>query len=69
MIEILATSLGILGAVLNCQPPGKYRRATFGCWLPSNVILLGWSISIGALWVAGLYAVYTCTSAWGLYHS
>lgn len=69
MIEILGTCMGVLGAVLNCQQPGKYRRLTFGCWLPSNVILLTWSISIGAFWVAGLYSVYVCTSAWGLWHS
>ncbi|RPI86485.1 MAG: hypothetical protein EHM40_23655 [Chloroflexi bacterium] len=69
MIEILATGLGVAGAVLNCQPPGKWRRLTFGCWLPSNIILMIWSLSIGALWVAGLYAVYTVTSSWGLWHS
>ncbi len=69
MIEIIGTTMGIIGAVLNCQPPGKFRRATFCCWLPSNIILMAWSISISAWWVAGLYLVYTVTSSWGLWHS
>jgi hypothetical protein len=69
MIEILGTFMGIMGAVLNCQPPGQFRKATFYCWLPSNVLMLAWSASISAWWVAGLYSVYVCTSAWGLYRS
>ncbi len=68
MIEIIGALTGVLGAVLNCQPPGRWRRAAFGCWLPSNLLMLAWSASIGSVWVAGLYSVYGVTSAWGLVH-
>ena len=57
MIEYVGILLGVCGALCNSQRDPRLRKAGFICWVPSNILMLIWAVSIGSPWVGILYII------------
>jgi hypothetical protein len=68
LIENIGSVLACIGAIFNCKPGRKEKRIGFSIWIISNILLALWAISIQAWFPTTMYALFTMTASYGLYH-
>lgn len=68
--QIAVCALGIAGAVLVAQVGTPVLMlAGFGCWIVSNLALIGIEQRAGHPWLAGMFAVYEVTALIGFWNA
>ena len=66
-VQILTCALGIAGAALVAQTrTPALMLAGFGCWVISNLALMGIEWRAGHPWLAAMFGVYEITALVGL---
>jgi hypothetical protein len=65
MIENIGSVLACIGAVFNCSPTREQKRIGFGIWIVSNLLLLGWAVTIQAWFPAAMYGIFCGTAGYG----
>lgn len=66
-MTVIASILGIIGAILVTSVRSQCRFVAFLCWIVSNVILIWFFLSIRAWPLLGMQSVYLVTSIVGAY--
>lgn len=64
MIDLIATILSILGAIVNA----KHNIYGFHIWIVSNIIWIVYSAMTNQLWLMITFFVYSFISLYGIYH-
>lgn len=67
--QYVGVALGLTGAVLVAGSSVRSRRCGFGLWIVSNACLISWTVNAGAWGLLAMYAVYSITSAVGLWNN
>ncbi|HOD73931.1 MAG TPA: hypothetical protein PKM13_05270 [Candidatus Bipolaricaulis anaerobius] len=68
--QIITCALGIAGAALVTQiGSSRLMLCGFGCWIVSNLVLIGIERRAGHPWLAGMFAVYEVTALVGFWNA
>lgn len=66
IFQIVGSALGMIGSYLNKSIEVNTKIVAFQAWIVSNIVLLVWSISIGAVYIAIMYVFFLYTASDGL---
>ncbi len=67
--QYVGVALGLTGTVLVAGATARSRRWGFGLWIASKVCLILWTVNAGAWGLLAMYALYSITSAVGLWNT
>ena len=67
--QYVGVAFGLMGAVLVAGATARSRRWGFGLWIASNACLISWTVNAAAWGLLAMYAVYSITSAVGLWNN
>jgi len=68
-IQVIGAATGVLGAALVTAQSSKVRCAAFSVWVVSNLFIGAFYVSAQAWPLLAMTAVYTATSAYGVWNN